>query len=69
MAVVRKVTDRIVVLDRGEVVEEGPSQRVSTAPESTTARRLIEAAPSMSLTESSRHESPEPEKLIHKRGS
>ncbi|MEN3314789.1 MAG: peptide/nickel transport system ATP-binding protein ddpF, partial [Acidimicrobiaceae bacterium] len=64
MAVVRKVTDRIVVLDRGEVVEEGPSQRVSTAPESPTARRLIEAAPSMSLTES-----PEPETLIHKRGS
>jgi len=64
MAVVRKVTDRIVVLDRGEVVEEGPSQQVSTAPESPTARRLIDAAPAMSLTES-----PEPAKLIHKRGS
>lgn len=46
MAVVRKVTDRIVVLDAGSIVEEGPSQVVSTMPQSETARRLIEAAPS-----------------------
>jgi peptide/nickel transport system ATP-binding protein len=41
LAVVRKVTDRIVVLDGGRVVEEGPSSRVSTRPQSATARRLL----------------------------
>ena len=46
MAVVRKVTDRIVVLDGGRVVEEGPSHVVSSSPRSATARRLIASAPS-----------------------
>ncbi len=46
VAVVRKVTDRIVVLDEGMVVEEGPSHLVSTSPRSETARRLVEEAPS-----------------------
>ena len=46
MAVVRKVTDRIVILGAGRVVEEGPSHLVSTTPTSDTGRRLIEAAPS-----------------------
>lgn len=45
IAIVRKVTDRIVVLEAGRVVEEGSSARVSSAPRSPTARRLVEAAP------------------------
>ena len=45
VAVVRKVTDRIVVLEGGRVVEEGPSSVVSTSPQSETARRLVEASP------------------------
>ncbi|MGH9183148.1 MAG: ATP-binding cassette domain-containing protein [Acidimicrobiales bacterium] len=45
MAVVRKVTDRIVVLEAGHVVEDGASHQVSTSPRSGTGRRLIEAAP------------------------
>ena len=45
LAAVRKVTDRIVVLDGGKVVEEGPSAVVSTSPKSPTARRLMEASP------------------------
>ncbi len=49
MAVVRKVTDRIVILDGGRVVEEGPSQRVSSSPTTATGRRLIEAAPAFAL--------------------
>lgn len=46
MAVVRKVTDRIVVLESGRVVEEGLSEVVSGRPQSPAARRLIESAPS-----------------------
>ena len=45
VAAVRKVTDRMVVLERGRVVEEGPSALVSTSPQSPTARLLVEASP------------------------
>jgi peptide/nickel transport system ATP-binding protein len=51
LASVRKVTDRIVVLDGGKVVEEGASDRVSTAPQSPTARLLVAASPSFRLTD------------------
>ena len=44
VAVVRKVTDRMIVLDGGRVVEEGPSALVSSMPRSATARLLIEAS-------------------------
>ncbi|MCA1691453.1 MAG: ATP-binding cassette domain-containing protein [Actinobacteria bacterium] len=49
MAVVRKVTDRVVVLDAGRVVEEGPSALVCTSPQSPTARMLVEASPAFNL--------------------
>ena len=45
LAAVRKVTDRIVVLDAGKVVEEGPSATVSTTPQSATGRLLVETSP------------------------
>ena len=51
MAVVRKVTDRIVILDAGMIVEEGPSSTVSSRPASRTGRRLIEAAPTLPVNE------------------
>ncbi len=47
MAVVRKVTDRIMVLDSGQVAEEGPSHVVAVAPAHPTTRRLLEAASTM----------------------
>ena len=47
IALVRKATDRIVVLDAGRLVEEGRSERVSSLPHSVTAHRLIEAAPEL----------------------
>ncbi len=49
MAVVRKVVDRIVVLDGGRVVEEGLSQHVAVAPASRTGRDLLDAAPSFDV--------------------
>jgi peptide/nickel transport system ATP-binding protein len=48
MAVVRKVTDRIVILDHGRRVEEGPSHTIATAPRSDTGRRLIASASAFS---------------------
>jgi len=45
IAVVRKVTDRMVVLDAGRVVEEGPSATLSISPQSATARLLVAASP------------------------
>jgi peptide/nickel transport system ATP-binding protein len=45
IAVVRKTTDRMVVLEAGRVVEEGPSALVSTSPQSATARLLVDASP------------------------
>jgi peptide/nickel transport system ATP-binding protein len=51
LALVRKVTDRIVVLDEGRVVEEGPSHLVTASARSLTARRLLAAAPASSLVD------------------
>ncbi|MDQ6874236.1 MAG: ABC transporter ATP-binding protein [Actinomycetota bacterium] len=45
MAIIRKVVDRVVVLDHGRVVEEGPSERVTVAPTSQAAINLMNAAP------------------------
>ena len=50
VALVRKMTDRIVVLDNGRVVEEGPSSTLSTSPKSPTARLLVEASPAFAPT-------------------
>jgi ABC-type glutathione transport system ATPase component len=49
LAAVRKVTDRIVVLDGGRVVEEGLSSVVSTTPRSPTAKLLVEASSAIDL--------------------
>ncbi len=45
LALVRKVADRVVVLADGEVVEEGPSGRVCSAPVSAVTRGLIDNCP------------------------
>ena len=49
IASVRKMTDRIVVLDEGTVVEEGSSSVVSGQPTSPTAKLLVEASPGFRL--------------------
>jgi D-methionine transport system ATP-binding protein len=41
MEVVRAIADRVAVIDRGRIVEEGPVWRVFAAPKSPTARSLL----------------------------
>ncbi len=50
IAVVRKMTDRMVVLDAGRIVEQGLSSIVSANPQSGTARLLVEASPAFAPT-------------------
>ncbi|HVM14788.1 MAG TPA: ABC transporter ATP-binding protein [Egibacteraceae bacterium] len=65
LAVIRKVTDRILILDHGEAVEEGPSNVVSTRPTSPTGKALMESAPSFSLGAGERRQLP----ALDQRGS
>ncbi|OWJ97461.1 ABC transporter [Pseudomonas sp. A46] len=41
MAVIREICDRVVVLERGEVVEQGPAWRVFGAPRHEVTRTLL----------------------------
>lgn len=45
ISLVRKVSDRIVVLESGQLVEEGRAEQVSGSPRSEAARLLVDAAP------------------------
>jgi peptide/nickel transport system ATP-binding protein len=45
LSVVRAVTDRVLVMQAGRIVEEGMTERVFSAPQSLAARALIAAAP------------------------
>ncbi len=45
LALVRKVADRILVMRRGEIVEEGPASHVITHPQRAYTRALLQAAP------------------------
>jgi peptide/nickel transport system ATP-binding protein len=45
LGVVASVADRVLVLDRGQVCEEGPTLHLLRAPQAAYTRSLIEAAP------------------------
>ncbi|CAL9672031.1 ABC transporter ATP-binding protein [Streptomyces sp. NPDC057340] len=45
LAVVQHVTDETVVMRRGTVVEQGPTERLLTAPENAYTRALLAAVP------------------------
>lgn len=46
LALVRKVADRILVMQRGEIVEAGSASRLITRPRTEYTRALVRAAPS-----------------------
>lgn len=45
LAVVRQVTDRVIVLCKGEIVEQGQTDHVLDAPQHDYTRRLVESMP------------------------
>ncbi len=45
LSVVRTVTDRVLVMQHGKIVEQGETEQVFTNPEHPYTRQLIEAAP------------------------
>ena len=45
LALIRKVADRIVVIEHGKIVESGPSHQIISAPRHPHTRALIEASP------------------------
>lgn len=44
MAVIRAISDRVIVLDHGRIVEQGATDRVFTDPQSDLTKRLLAAA-------------------------
>jgi peptide/nickel transport system ATP-binding protein len=45
LAVVRHISHRVAVLYRGEIVEFGPGEKVTSAPEHAYTQQLLTAAP------------------------
>lgn len=52
IAAARKVSDRIAVMLDGEIVEEGPSNKIVAAPEEAYTKNLLSAASALHLNES-----------------
>ena len=48
LSVVRSVTDRVIVLRHGEIVDEGPTSTLLSCPEHPYTRELVRSTPSLS---------------------
>ncbi|QDQ86389.1 ATP-binding cassette domain-containing protein [Alcaligenaceae bacterium SJ-26] len=51
MEVVRQVCDRVAVIDKGHIVESGPTARVFAAPEHDITRAMVSAVTASELTD------------------
>ena len=49
LGVVRAITDRLLVMEAGRIVEEGPTESVLAAPRHPATRALVAAAPALEL--------------------
>jgi len=49
LGVVASIADRVIVLDRGRICEEGPVERVFRSPSHPRSRELLEAAPRLAV--------------------
>ncbi|MBF9043459.1 dipeptide ABC transporter ATP-binding protein [Rhodobacterales bacterium HKCCE4037] len=49
LTVVRAITDRVLVMQAGEIVEEGQTEQVFTAPNHPYTRTLLESAPTLEI--------------------
>jgi peptide/nickel transport system ATP-binding protein len=49
LSVVRFISDRILVMNKGKIVEEGPSDKIYFEPENEYTRKLIEAIPGKNI--------------------
>jgi peptide/nickel transport system ATP-binding protein len=54
LSVVRHMTDRVLIMQHGRVVEEGPTRQVFRAPQHAYTRLLLESIPRLKTQASRR---------------